>query len=317
MSGEGQTHQDNPQGGPSKGRPTRQTDPWTTLRLLRWCTADFETQSLPTPRLDAERLLAHVLNCQRIDLYVDYARPWEPKELAAFRQLVQKRRQHVPIAYLTGRAFFRELELDIGPGCLIPRPETEILVAEALAYLNDRQGTSLLEWGCGSGAIALSLIHEGPPQLSVYAFDRSLQALAYARRNRTGHQTSIEAKGSALHLFCTDGLEALGDSFQPQCLVANPPYVRTDDLSTLDPEIRLHEPQNALDGGTDGLDPHRKILAWASQHLPTGGALFIECGANQGEALRNMAVAYPRLAGQISIIPDLNQRPRVLRALVS
>jgi release factor glutamine methyltransferase len=243
------------------------------MDVLLWTTARFQERGLGSPRLDAELLAAHALGLSRVQLYTQFDRPLEPPELAALRDLVKRRQGGEPVAYITGRKEFWSLDLGVDSRVLIPRPDTETLVEEALARA--ASGARVADVGTGSGAIALALA-KARPDLAVFASDVSPDALAVARGN---------AERLALAVTFVEG--SLLAPLQPlapfDLLVANLPYVPTEDVAGLPAEIRC-EPRLALDGGQDGLDLVRGLVAGAAAVLSPGGALVLEIGAGQAEA---------------------------------
>jgi len=222
-----------------------------------------------SPRLDAELLLAHALGIERLGLYTDSERPLTPAELARCRELIARRGRREPVAYLTGERAFRRLRLRVGPGVLVPRPETETLVEWALEVLPP--GAAALDWGTGSGAIAIALATEGEG-LHVTGVDRSPEALAVAQANAT-------AAGAAVELVRSDGFAGLeGRAFD--AVVANPPYLSEADLADAPPELAW-EPREALVAGPTGLEAIAGIVRDAPAHLAPGGWLLMEVGAGQ------------------------------------
>ncbi len=251
---------------------------WTPLRLVAWTARYFGERGIPSPRLDAELLLAHALDGQRIDLYLDFERAVRDDERQRFRELVRRRaHERVPVAYLTGRREFWSRCFRVTPDVLIPRPETETLVRVARERAA-RPDVRILEIGVGSGAVIAALALE-LPEASLVAVDRSRAALAVARAN-------LDELGLAgrVHLVCADLDAGLRGSFD--LLVSNPPYVASGDLAELEPELH-HEPRLALDGGADGLDFIRRLAAAAQRLVPSGTAL-IEVGAGQAGAVMDL-----------------------------
>lgn len=229
-----------------------------------------------SPRLDAELLLAHALGIERLGLYTDSERPLTPPELARCRELIARRGRREPLAYVTGERAFRRLRLRVGPGVLVPRPETETLVEWALEVLPS--GGAALDWGTGSGAVAIALATEaeGP---RVTAVDRAPEALAAAAAN-------AEAAGAALELVASDGFTALaGRAFD--LVAANPPYLSESDLAAAPPELAW-EPREALVAGPTGLEAIAGIVRDAPAHLVPGGWLLVEVGAGQAPAVEAM-----------------------------
>jgi release factor glutamine methyltransferase len=226
-----------------------------------------------SPRLDAELLMAHALGIERLGLYTDSERPLTPPELARCRELIGRRARREPVAYHTGERAFRRLRLRVGPGVLVPRPETEVLVEWALEVL--APGAAVLDWGTGSGAIAVALATEGDG-LHVTAIDRSPEALAVAEANAA-------AAGAAVELVRSDGFaELAGRAYD--AVVANPPYLSDADLAGAPPELGF-EPREALVAGPTGLEAIAAIVRDAPAHLVPGGWLLMEVGAGQAPAV--------------------------------
>ncbi len=240
--------------------------------VLRRSTEYLESHGSPTPRLDAELLLSHALGLSRIELYTQFERPLSESELAACRELVRRRGQREPVAYLIGRWGFRRLELDVDARVLVPRPETELVVDRCLALLESRPRPSLIDVGTGSGAIALAIKHE-LPEARVVSCDVSADALDVARANAERLELEVE-------LLESDLLESVGDT-RFDLVVSNPPYIGRAELELLAPEVSRYEPRLATLAGEDGLDVYRRLLPQAAERLAPGGSLVLECGAGQ------------------------------------
>ena len=285
---------------------------WTLRKILDWCTSYFEKKRVEPPRLAAEMLLAHVLDCQRIRLYTDLHRPMSDAELATVRDLVKRAGAHEPIQYLTGKAHFYSLEFRVTPDVLIPRPETETLVDRALAFLKAQTNPTprVLDLCTGSGCVA-SAIASNAKAAHVVATDVSLPALDVARGNVERLKLSDRVEFHCGDLFAA--LDKLVDARPFDLIVANPPYIATAQIAGLDVNVRDYEPRLALDGGTDGLDPHRKILAGAHDRLVAGGRLILEIAYDQEEAAMWMLRQDPRFA-DARCIRDLGRQPRVIEA---
>jgi release factor glutamine methyltransferase len=305
---------------------------WTIGSLLETATGYLKEKGSDSPRLDAELLLADTLHLERIGLYTQYDRPLSPDEVTAYRALVARRAAHEPVAYIRGRANFRHLSLGVGPGVLIPRPETEELVDLALETLRRRppwgdlpegpsvplappasqadmspvgqQAPLIADVGTGSGAIALSLAQEAG--VRVLAIDDSPQALAVAAAN-----AEALALGGRV-VFRQGDLLAGVASGSLAMVVSNPPYVRSGDIPGLAADIRLFEPVSALDGGADGLDVYRRLVPEAARALRPGGALLLEVGVGQAGAVSGLA----REAGfaLIYVYKDLSRKDRMVVA---
>ena len=279
---------------------------WTVLELLRWTQAHFASLGIESARLDAECLLAHALGSDRLRLYLDFDKPVEAAERARFRELVRRRaRERVPVAQLTGRKEFWSLGFEVTPDVLVPRPDSEVLVAALLDQLPDREAElTLLDLGTGSGAIAVALANE-LPKARVTATDVSPAALAVAARNAAAHGVADRVR------FVP------GDAFAPvrgerfDAVLSNPPYVAERDADTLPPELR-HEPREALFAGPDGTDLLRRLAGELPEALAEGGFAALEVGETQAE----LVAAWLRGAGllEVSVRRDLAGRPRAVLA---
>ena len=250
---------------------------WTPLELVRWTADYFARHEVPSPRLDAELLLAHTLGVERLDLYLRFEQPVPEQARTRYRELVRRRAaERVPVAYLTGRRDFWSLSLEVTSDTLIPRPETEILVREVV----DLAPRRLADVGTGCGAVAAAVASD-LPQVEIAASDVSPQALEIARQN-------LERLGLAerVKLCLAEGLEGLPGPFD--LIASNPPYVPSAEWDSLPPEVR-HEPRAALDGGADGLAVIGMLVALAPASLRPGGHLVLEVGAGQAPAVARMA----------------------------
>jgi release factor glutamine methyltransferase len=255
---------------------------WTILDVLVWTTARFGERGIASPRLDAELLAAHGLGLSRVQLYTQFDRPLDASELAGLRELVKRRQAGEPVAYITGRKEFWSLDLAVDARVLIPRPDTETAVEEALERLPTDATGRVADVGTGSGAIALALAR-ARPGLAVLASDVSPEALAVARGN---------AERLALAVTFVEGnlLAPLLPLGPFDLIVANLPYVPTGEVPGLAAEVR-REPALALDGGADGLDLVRRLVADAGEALVPGGALVLEIGAGQAAATAELLAA--------------------------
>jgi release factor glutamine methyltransferase len=286
---------------------------WTVRRILEWTTGFFTRKSIDSPRLSAELLLAHVLGVPRIRLYTDYERVLKDEQLAAMRALVQRAAEEEPIAYLTGKAHFFNLEFEVNRDVLIPRPDTETLVENVLQLARNQAGFEaprVLDLCTGSGCIAAA-IAQGLKAATVVAVDLSAPAVALARRNveRLGLSDRVAVEQGDLF----EPLAKLVDLRPFDLVVANPPYIPTAQLETLDRSVRDYEPVQALDGGLDGLVLHRRILHDAPARLVPGGRVFLEIAFDQGELATQVASQYPQFE-DARLLKDYGGRDRVLTA---
>ncbi|MBI5593026.1 MAG: peptide chain release factor N(5)-glutamine methyltransferase [Deltaproteobacteria bacterium] len=258
---------------------------WTILSLLKWATGYFTSHGIDSPRATAEILLAALLNLKRIDLYLRYDQPLLKSELSEFKSLIKRRVNREPVAYITGKKEFWSLDLEVNPDVLIPRPDTETLVEAALSCLKPMDSSpnsseQVLELGTGSGAIVLALASE-QPKYRYIATDISLKALDIAKINARRHQleTAIQfVAGNWLNPFSPN--KPVFDM-----ILSNPPYIPSEDISGLQPEVNRFEPLLALDGRSDGLHAIRQIIFSAHPLLKPQGVLLLEMGFNQKEAV--------------------------------
>lgn len=275
--------------------------------MLEWTTEYFQKHSIENARLDVEVLLSHVLQCERIDLYANYSAPVDESHRTDFRQLVLKRVDGCPVAYLVGYREFFTLRFEVNPSVLIPRPETEHVVVEALEFAKTDAVERFLEIGVGSGAISVTVVHENP-SLRALAVDVSDAAIEVARRN-------AEANGVLDRIeFLTSDVYASIPPGQFDMILSNPPYVSTEEMPLLDRDARDFEPRLALDGGKEGIEILRRVIQGASDRLRPGGKLILEIGASQEGKIRSLIEAEPGLSF-CRIVKDLAGRPRVVSAV--
>lgn len=255
-------------------------------------------------QLDAEVLLAHVLGVERTFLLTHPDQALTPRQATGYGELIHRRASREPLAYLTGKRWFFGLELVVSPAVLIPRPESELLVEQGLAWLQLRPaGATVVDVGTGSGAIAVSLAAHTAPQVRVFAIDSSPVALAVAQENARRHCPD------RLTFLCGDLLAPLTDA--ADLILANLPYVAEGERSDLMPEVRDYEPDEAIFGGYDGLALIERLLAQAPGHLRLGAAIMLEIGASQGKAALQLARRHFPSA-TITLHPDLAGLDRIL-----
>ena len=290
-----------------------QVETWTVRRLLEWTVPFFQRKEVDSPRLSAEMLLCHVLKAPRIKLYTDYDRALSAGDLTAYRALVKRAAEQEPIAYLTGRAPFFNLEFEVTPDVLIPRPDTETIVENVLQLA--RHQTSLdrphiVDLCTGSGCVAAAIAHHLKTS-DLVAIDISPAAVAVARRN-------VEALGLSDRIIVEVGdlLEPVSHLADPRpfdLLTANPPYISTASMETLDRSVKDYEPMIALDGGLDGLAFHRRILTDSPPRLVPRGRIFLEIAFDQGDAALAMAAEHDAF-DDVRILRDHAGNDRVLTA---
>jgi len=289
------------------------TPEWTILKLLQWTAAYFKKHHIESPRTCAEMLLAYTLSCQRLELYLEYDKPLDAPELARFKALIKKRIAGEPVAYIEGRKGFWKQVLEVSGDVLIPRPETECLVETALEVIpkNPLVSTSsspwcILELGVGSGAITLALASERAGNF-FWASDRSNKALLLAKRNILNYNTEAD-----ILFLAGDWLKPFTPKPIFNLIISNPPYIRTEELEHLQPEIYKYEPLIALDGGADGLNAIRRIIRNAHRYLKRQGYLLLEIGHDQEKEVRDIAEECGNYK-KIEFIKDYNGHKRVVR----
>lgn len=280
---------------------------WTVRKVLEWTTQHLQKHGSETPRLDAEVLLAHARRCRRIELYTNYDEPLSDAVRAQMRELVQRRANAEPVAYLVGHREFFSLDFAVTPDVLIPRPDTETLVLEVLARIQGLDAPRVLDLCTGSGCVAIS-VAKSCPAATVTATDLSPAALAVAARNAETHKVSDRVELLEGNLF---GALPAGATFD--VVAGNPPYIPTAEIETLAGDVRRHEPRLALDGGADGLDVLRRILTEAPRFLASGGWLAVEFTPEQADRLCELAREL-RAYREIEVKRDLSGLARVLVA---
>ena len=259
---------------------------WTIQKLLNWTTEYFTDKGIDSPRLSAELLLCYVLTTERIKLYTQFDKPVAKQHLDRLHELVKRCAEYEPLAYITGKTEFYSLQLNITTDCMIPRPETELLVERAVEFLRTRKTQQFvcdLCTGCGCIAVAIALNY---PDAGIIATDISGAALKTAAINVEKYHLDDRIK-----LLCGD----LFDPVIPQLdtgkfdlIVCNPPYVSTAEFQALDKTIKDHEPKLALFAGVDGLDIYRRIVEKVYDFLKPDAALMLEIGYSQGQAVREL-----------------------------
>ena len=280
---------------------------WTVGRLLTWTVEYLGKHGSQSARLDAELLLAHALDWERVRLYTKYEEEVAPASRDRFRALVKQRAAGSPVAYLLGRKEFYSLMLSVTPDVLIPRPDSEHVVVEFLAATKDMTSPLCVDVGTGSGCLALACLkHHATARFVV--IDSSAAAVEVARTNAAALQLE-----DRVEFRVGDKLDAVAGAARFDAIISNPPYIATDEIETLDPTVRLHEPREALDGGVDGLRVIEPLIGQAAGVLRPGGVFIVEIGAGQEGSVRTLFDAEPRF-DLAPTVRDHANRPRVLRA---
>jgi release factor glutamine methyltransferase len=278
----------------------------TVLEVIQRSTEFLTKKGVDSPRLQVELLLAKVLGMKRMQLYLNFDRPLTVPEADLLRELVKRRGLREPLQHILGSTSFCGYEIAVNRHVLIPRPETELLAERGWQFLAKAESPRALDFGTGSGCLAIALAAKCP-SARVWALDISPEALAAARANAERNQ--VAERVSFMH---GDGFGAIREALTFDLIVSNPPYIPTDEIATLQPEVREHDPRLALDGGGDGLDFYRRLAAEAGRFLNSGGRLMVEFGDGQGAALRGL---FEGAAWAVEdVLPDYSQRERILIA---
>jgi release factor glutamine methyltransferase len=280
---------------------------WTVGRLLTW-TADYlKRRGSEFPRLDAEVMLAHVLRWPRVQLYTHFTDEVKDEPRGRFRELVRRRAEGSPVAYLVGRKEFYSLAFEVSPAVLIPRPETEFVVVEFLAVTKEMESPRAVDIGTGSGCIAIACAsrHHGA---RFVAIDISEEALAVARRNAAQHGVADRIDFRPGNRF-----EPVAGEEPFDAIVSNPPYIPTAQIDDLEAGVRDYEPRRALDGGPTGLEIVTSLIEESVPFLKPGGHLILEIGTDQEKPVRSVI----ENQGKFRLEPTVHDHaghPRVIRA---
>ena len=305
---------------------------WTIQKLLNWITEYFTEKAIDAPRLSAELLLSHVLAMTRIELYTKFDKPVDQRQLDQLHALTKRAGQDEPLAYLIGKTEFYSIEFDITPDCLVPRPETELLVERAIEFLRARiaikaatpdvlyrgqiagvdttPAQSVCDLCTGSGCIAVA-IAKNFPSAKLIATDICDRALEVAASNTAKH--GLTERIALLHGDLFDPLIRQLDNTEFDLIVCNPPYISAPEFDALDKNVRDYEPRIALLAGSDGLDVYRRIIEKADTFLKPDAALMLEIGYAQGPAVKKLIEQTDAFA-QIKIEKDPHNNDRIVTA---
>ena len=289
----------------SRTKQAMPSEEMTIGEALRWATRLFTAQGFTSPRLDAEVLLRHVLDLTRTALYVHLHEPLDAQSASRYKEMVRCRLAHEPVAYLTGKRAFYDVDLYVDQNVLIPRPESEHLIDAARAWTQaqDRSSLRVVDVGTGSGALAIVLARH-LPDAQIWAVDISFEALRVAARNVRRYDLQ-----NRVALICSDLLQALRGPFD--LIVANLPYIPREEMGSLPTNVAAYEPHLALDGGKEGVDVVRRLLQQAAQKLAYPGLLLLEIDPRQAEAVTGMARQI--LAGaRVRVLQDYTKRDRMV-----
>ena len=275
---------------------------------LSFATEKLSLASVPSPQADATWLLCHVLDTDRSDLLtrITFDQELTPEQLDAFEAALARREKREPLQHITGTAAFRSLELNVGPGVFVPRPETEQVVQYAIDYLRQLPTPGVaIDLGTGSGAIAIAMAKE-VPQAKVFAVELSESAHAYAAKNIVANGVTVELRLGAMQEVVSDLVGSL------DVVISNPPYIPNAAIP-IDPEVRNYDPELALYGGEDGLDVIRDISGIAAALLRPGGLLVLEHADGQSDDIRELLLTDGWL--NVSAFQDATMRYRTITAI--
>jgi release factor glutamine methyltransferase len=280
----------------------------TIAEAITHAAAQLAARQVPDARRDAEVLLGHVLGRDRAWLVAHYPDPLDGQNAEDYAAVLSRRAAREPLQHILGTQEFWGLTFAVTPAVLIPRPETELVVEAALAHLQRSEAPLIVDVCTGSGCIAVSLARE-LPRARVFALDRSEAALAVAQENARRNGAADRIRFLAGDLF--DPLEELDLAGRADVITANPPYIRSDELASLQPEVRDFEPELALVAGPRGMEIAERIIRSAPAHLRSGGVLIMEMGVGQAEELR-IITEHTGAFGKIDILKDLAGIERVI-----
>jgi release factor glutamine methyltransferase len=275
---------------------------------LSFATEKLSLAAVPSPQADATWLLCHVLDTDRSDLLtrITFDQALTPEQLDAFEAALARREKREPLQHITGTAAFRSLELSVGPGVFVPRPETEQVVQYAIDYLRQLPTPGVaIDLGTGSGAIAIAMAKE-VPQAKIFAVELSESAHAYAAKNIVANGVSVELRLGAMQEVVSDLVGSL------DVVISNPPYIPNAAIP-IDPEVRNYDPELALYGGEDGLDVIRDISGIAAALLRPGGLLVLEHADGQSDDIRELLLTDGWL--NVSAFQDATMRYRTITAI--
>ncbi len=255
----------------------------TILEIINLSTDFLNNKGVESPRINVELLLAYVLNCKRLDLYLKFDQPLKEEELAIYRELLKRRGRREPLQYIVGDVEFYGLEFKVNPSVLIPRPETEILVETVIENSNKDEELKILDIGTGSGNIAVS-ISKHLVNSKVWGIDSSNEAINVAKEN-----SKINLVDERTIYFQKDILNRFEiEESDFDIIVSNPPYISKNDYNDLLPELKNYEPVSALTDEKNGLTFYKEISIKANKLLKSGGKIFFEVGQGQHTEVKNI-----------------------------
>ena len=280
----------------------------TVLEAIQKSTEFLAKKGVESARLQAELLLAHLLKMPRMKLYLSFERALAPAETDALRELVKRRGRREPLQHLTGSVSFCGLEIAVNRQALVPRPETELLAEQGWQFLStlNPQPSTALDFGTGTGCLAIALAVKCPGA-KITAVDVSAEALALAGENAARHNVAGQ-----IQFLGGDGFAAFSTAAAFDLIISNPPYIPTEEIATLQPEVRDFDPRAALDGGADGLDFYRRLAKEAQSFLKPDGRIMLEFGDDQDGTIRNIFEGEKWIVEAVK--EDYSHRARILIA---
>lgn len=274
----------------------------TVLNIIELSADYLEKKGVESSRLNAELLLAKVLNCKRMDLYLHFDQPLKKSEIDKYRQLLKRRGQREPLQYIIGESEFYGYKFLVNHNVLIPRQETEILV-ETIIYNHKNEGIKILDVGTGSGNIAITLAKE-IMNAHITTIDVNKESIEVAKKNGSINNLNGEID------FKNIPIEEFSSSESFNIIVSNPPYVSSDEYDNLDPELKNYEPKNALTDEKDGYYFYRLIIKKAQQLLLPNGKIYFEIGKGQSEKVKSLLEKSD--FDNINIVKDYQNIDRVI-----
>lgn len=277
----------------------------TVLEALNLSTVYLNKKGIESARLNAELMLAHILNCKRLQLYLMFDRPLDENELSVYREFLARRAKREPLQYILGEVEFYNIKLKVNPDVLIPRPETELLVEKIIQDFSNKSDFKFLDIGIGSGNISIALLINLPNSAGI-GIDVSDTALTLANFN--AESNSVKDRLELIHFdILKDDIRLLGKF---DAVISNPPYVSSEDFETLEPELKVYEPQIALTDFYNGLTFYRKIISIADNLLKENGKVYFEIGKGQSNEIKTLMEN--KQINNINIIKDYQGIDRII-----
>lgn len=277
----------------------------TVLEAIRLSDEYLKKHNIESARLNAELLLAEILNCKRLDLYLIYDKPLSENEIKKYREFIKRRSQREPLQYIIGHVEFYGYKFFVDSSVLIPRPETELLVEAVLKEYENKDSIRILDIGIGSGNISVSLLKNLYNSTAV-GIDVSEQALLLAKKNAELHQMADKIELKKFDVLMDD-YKSLG---RFDLIISNPPYVSIKDFNSLDPELKFYEPASSITDYANGFKFYERIIPLAKDLLHTDGNLFLELGKDQAERVKVLMLSNG--FRNIKVLKDYSKIDRII-----